>query len=382
MGARKWYKINFKTDVFKNNWIHVLILLLLYTFIVSNFGNDIFKQKFDKKLISRYFLSQDITHEVLGRRLFLSDSDVYTATGYLYAHGFDPSKYNFEHPPFIKYLFGISTLLFNNPLVAQFILGSLLLASLYVLGLNLYRDQNIAFLAGILLLFDPLFIDVSRLALLDIGQALLAILYFSSIFFNKKNYVLQGVLLGLFAGTKFWVSPLFFVSLFFVFLKCKKQLDIKVFILHLIVAFATYLALYTQSYILQDGKFNIIWHILRTFKYRIVHNDSMYFGASLVLFLTGFSQVWWGTKEWIKSIPWNIVWPVGLTLSLLNLFSDLKKRDYLKIENVVLIIPILYLLFLGVQAPFPRYFLIILPFLYLVLAKNAVSIIRKMKIFK
>ena len=48
-------------------------------------------------------LSQDIPHEVAGKRLFLSDSEIHIASGYLYALGNNPITFNFQHPPFIKY---------------------------------------------------------------------------------------------------------------------------------------------------------------------------------------------------------------------------------------------------------------------------------------
>src|SRR3989338_6950130 len=123
----------------KKTWLYITGIICLYILILFITHQNVFTATFDKSLITRYFLSQDITHEVPGKRLFLSDEDVYTATGYLYIHGEDPSQFNFEHPPFIKYLFGLSIVLFNNPLIIQVVLGALTLASLYILGLRLFK---------------------------------------------------------------------------------------------------------------------------------------------------------------------------------------------------------------------------------------------------
>ncbi len=113
------------------NWLLVFFIICFYLFSLSIQKPEIFTFKFDKTLIDRYFLSQDIPHEVPGKRLFLSDADVDLATGYLYATGSDPSLYNFEHMPLIKYLYGFSVLLFNNPYPVTVTFGMLLIVLYY-----------------------------------------------------------------------------------------------------------------------------------------------------------------------------------------------------------------------------------------------------------
>lgn len=359
--------------IFKNKLFLIPIgLVVLYLSLLSIFHKEVFTYKFDSSLIDRYYLSQDITHEVPGKRLFLSDADVYTATGYLYAHGEDPSQFNFEHPPFIKYLFGYSIVLFKNPLIIQVILGSLVLATVFLLGLKLFKNSYIGPLAALLLLTDPLFLDVSSQTLLDMGQTLLLLLYFFAIFFRKKDFVLQGILLGLFAGTKFWITPIFFIILFAAYKIYKKDFDYKTFILHLAASFGTYCLLYTRTFVANSGNFNIVWHMLRTFKYRLQHNTSSYFGSSIVLFVTGYYKAWWDTQEWLRGSSWTILWPIGLIVSSWTSVKDLI-RSKTSLSTLINIAPLGYLLFLGVQAPFPRYFLIILPFIYLGMANLAMK---------
>jgi len=353
----------------KKDWLSVSLLVVIYIILLFTFKKSVFTFKFDLGLIDKYFRSQDITYEIIDRRVFLSDADIYQATGYLYALGYDPTQWNFEHPPLIKTLFGLSILFFNNPYYLQISLGIILIFFTYYLGKKIYKQRLPAFLACLLLVTDCLFLEVSSQTLLDLGQTILLLGYFLAIFY-WKNYWLEGLFLGLFASTKFWVTPMFFIVLFALYLLLKKELKIKQFIYHLVIAFGVYTLLYWQTFIYRHGMFNIIFHWFKTMKYRFVHNTSSLPGASLIMFSTGFFQTWWGKHEFIRADSWSILWPITLVFSCLKTYALIFKRN---LKNLLGAIPFLYLVFLGVQAPFPRYFLIILPFAYLNLANLAVE---------
>ncbi len=339
------------------------IIMALYILLLLVFKRTIFSFHFDKKLLDRYFVSQDIQHEVKGR-VFLSDADVYLATGYLYATGVDPTQGNFEHPPLIKYLFGYSALVFDNPYFVQVAFGVLTIFLLYLLGQKLYKNRFVSFLACFLLLMDPLFLDASSQTLLDLGQAALLLLYIYSILFHNKNYVFQGVVLGLLSGTKFWAAPLFFVLIINLYLIYKKQFNLRKFIQHLFIAFITFSLMYLRTFIARGGFFNIVFFELKVLKFWLNHSVSSFFGSSILLFTTGFFKSWWGTKEFMIGNIWSFLWPVSLVVGIVQGSVDILKKK-ITIQTLVAFIPLCYLIFLGIQAPFPRYFLIILPFLYL-----------------
>lgn len=365
----------------RRDWFLLLFLICFYLVNLVIRKPDIFTFKFDKNLINRYFLSQDIPHEVPGKRLFLSDADVDLATGYLYAQGKDPALYNFEHMPLIKYLYGFSVVLFNNPYLVTISFGILLIILFYYFVKKNFNNLYVPFLACTLLILDPLFIDATSSTLFDLGQTLTMLLYLISVLYFKNNFIFQGITLGLFAATKFWVTPIFFVAILFLYKIYKKDFDLKKFVYHLIISFLVFAIPYTQSFILTDGRFNLIWHVLKIFKYRFQHNVSSFFGASVILFITGYLKTWWGNKQIAQAQIWSALWPLSLAISLYIGLRNFKLR---KINNefIMTIIPILYLFYLGVQAPFPRYFLIILPFLYMLTANQICVFLKKFKIFK
>src|SRR3990170_6031759 len=51
----------------------------------------------------------------------MGDEDLRTYAALEYLQGQDPSRINFEDPPLVKYLFGISYVLFANILLLQFL---------------------------------------------------------------------------------------------------------------------------------------------------------------------------------------------------------------------------------------------------------------------
>jgi len=184
----------------KQNCLFLFFIISIYFTILFIFKREIFFFRFDEDLIKRYFLSQDIPHEVAGKRLFLSDGEIYLATGILYLKGYDPSELNFEHPPLIKYLFGLSILFLKNPLITQLIFGVGILILVYLLSFRIYKNQLISLLSSLLVLIDPLFLDLSSQPLLDLGQTFFFLLYFIAIFYLPKNYLFQGLCLALFCN--------------------------------------------------------------------------------------------------------------------------------------------------------------------------------------
>ena len=343
--------------------IAILSLVVLYLVILFQSHKEIFYYKFNNELISRYMLSQDIPHEVPRKRLFLSDSEIHIASGYLYVLGNNPTTFNFQHPPFIKYLYGFSILLFKNPFIIQIIFGVALLLLTYYTSLLMFNSFLSALFSVSLLLIDPLFIDISSQALLDLGQAVFILLYFYLLLRNKKiNSILPGIILGILFASKFWTGSLFFVMIFDIYFILKKKIDLKDVVFHFITSFIVFSIIYFKTFFDMNGLFNIIFFELKTIKYWLHHSTSQFFGSSLILFLTGYIKTWWGNQSVVRNNIWSLLWPIGFISCIYQLIKNLR---LFKVNNLITLIPILYLLYLGVQTPFSRYFILILPFIYI-----------------
>lgn len=354
----------------------LFIITLGYFLMLLIFRPQVFSYAFDASLIGKYFLSQDITYEVNGKRLFLSDSDIHITTGYMYVAGSDAATYNFQHPPLLKYLYGYGSLIFNNPLLIQVGLGWLYLLLTYYIGRRVYSSQWVPLIACLLIILDPLFKDVVSQAFLDLGQGVFLLLYFVSIFFFRDKYWLQGAVLGLLIASKFWGSSLFFIFIMATYLIFTGQFKWKPYIYHWLIAFMIFALVYLPTFVYRQGKFNLIFFELKTLKYWLNHSVASVFGSSLGLFITGFYKSWWGNRQVLRSEIWSVWWPIGIFISIWVSWRQFIIKK-LTVEWLIAVIPWIYLLYLGVQAPFTRYFILILPFLYLTLTDFGYNLVKR-----
>ena len=351
--------------------IHIVFLTLIITvyLIVLFFRNpNIFSYKFDTSLVKKYLCSQDISHEPPCKRLFLSDEDIHIAAGYLYAKGSDPIVYNFQHPPLIKYLYGYSIILFHNPYFVQIGLGILFLFLTYFLSLKIFKKTQISLLACLFLIADPLFLGISSNALLDLGQGVFLLLYFLLMLFYEESFLLQGITLGLLFASKFWGGSIFFILIITLYLLYKHQFNFKRYLMHFCVAVLVFSLIYIKTFINKGGFFNIIIFELKTFKFWTHHSVTAIYGSSLFLFLTGYLKSWWGNNYFLtQGGTWSLIWPIIFIITVFRLIKLLMKKEVKK-EFLIAFIPVSYLFYLGIEAPFTRYFIIILPFFYMILA--------------
>lgn len=323
---------------------YFLIILAFVLLLLTKYPG-VFSYSFNQNTVINYLRSQDIEDPAsrIKDRLIISDSDIYSATGYLYAKGEDPTRYNFQHPPLIKYLFGFSIFLTGNPFYVQAIFGLTLLFITYFLGTKILKNQLLALVPVMLLLTDPLYGSMMTETLLDLGQAVFALAYITLIFLYPESYILQGLVLGLFAASKFWSTAIVFVILIYgykLFIK-KEKLNLKGGTLSFVVAFAVFALTYLVS--LTRG-LNMFFFLAKDLKYMLAHDSAGVFGGTILLFLKGY-----------------VLWPISLLAGIYPMFKT-KVKD---IRFFFLILPIIYLLSLSTALPFTRYFLLILPILYI-----------------
>lgn len=361
-----------------------LLITLAFGFLLLFKHPQIFRYKFNQNLIHDYLRSQDI-EDPQGKikdRVILSDSDLYIASGYLYAKGEDPTKYNFQHPPAVKYLYGFSSLVFGNPYCVQIVFGLALLFLTYFLGTKLFtlrlRSGPWLALAGTgFLLIDPVFGGMMNGALLDLGQSVFALGYTILMLFYPESYILQGLTLGLFAASKFWSTAILLVILIFAFklFVRKEKINFRKTALSFVIAFLvfslTYLRAFTQHQVGGAG-FNIFFFLAKDLRFMLAHNSAGSIGGPIILFVTGFFAPWW-QKGVIRAADWSFLWPVGLLASLVLAF----KARTRKVEFFFCLLPFTYLLLTSTQVPFTRYYIIILPYVYLSLARLFTVFIQK-----
>lgn len=347
-----------------------LIVTTLFAIFIWFFHHDSLTYRFNPNLVRNYLRSQDIEdpESKIKDRIFVSDNDIYLSAGYLYAKGESPIKYNFQHPPLTKYLFGFSTLVTGNPFWIQIFFGLTILLLTLFLGTKLFKNKLVGFVGAAFLLIDPVFGGMMNEALLDLGQAVFALSYLVLMFFYPGSYILSGVLLGFFAASKFWSTALIIVGLvyFYKLVIKKEKLDYSKILLSFVVGFLVFSATYIKAFTDAGGAFNIFTFLARDLRFMLTHNSSGVFGSPIVLFATGFFAPWWGQGV-ARAGDWFFLWPVGLWAGVFVGVREFWKstKNY---KLFFFLLPFTYLLLTSTQVPFTRYFILILPVIYLNLA--------------
>lgn len=332
----------------KSSNLKYILILTLSFFIFVFINKEKLFQTFDPDLIgvdpqvvNRYLKSQDIldVNGVIKDRVIVSDEEIYIASGYLYANGAKPIVYNFQHPPFVKYLFGISAKYFNMPLLPNIFFGAVLLFEIYLLGYLVFKNNLVGFLASILLLIDPVFKEVTNYALLDLGQMVFILGFIITTFFWKKHYIGQGILLGLAIASKFYSPVIIFLVIIYIYKILTKQFIFKKEIVALLVGFVTFSLCYIKAF-----PFNIFFVQAKIIKFMLDHNTATEWGGVLPMFFGGY-----------------FLWPILFFVNLYQLFCS----KFSGVRVLIYILPTIYYILMCFQLPFTRYFILILPFLYL-----------------
>ena len=336
--------LNPKSKNRNRNLVFIFFVLLSYSLFVFINREKLF-QRFDSETVNRYLKSQDIldTEDKIKDRIFVSDEEIYITSGFLYANGAKPTGYNFQHPPFIKYLFGLSAKYFNLPLLPNIIFAGILLIEVYLLGQLVFKNHFVGLLASLLLLVDPVFKEVTIYALLDLGQMVFILGFIISTFYLKKHWIGQGVLLGLAIASKFYTPVIIFLGIIYLFKIFTKQFVLKKELLVFVIASLVFSFTYLINF-----PFNIFFYQAKIIKFMLDHNHAVEWGGVIPMFFGGY-----------------FMWPVLFFANLYQIF----KTKYYEVSFVMFLLPAAYFLLLTFQLPFTRYFILILPFLYLSLSK-------------
>jgi len=136
-----------------------------------------------------------------------------------------PTKFMSFHPPLLPYILSVSTVMFSGDLSVfrsvSAITGSLSIVVTYFLGKKMF-DRRVGLLAGILLAFEPFYIQIGgRIAILE--PTLNLFMYLSIYFFWRgyfrtdglREMAVAGLFLGLASDTKYAALLLYLIYLVF-----------------------------------------------------------------------------------------------------------------------------------------------------------------------
>lgn len=350
----------------------IVIIFCLLAFIVQfvqviYFQRSLFTEKYDTEYWKdRYEHSQyqlPLSNRIIG------DDGLFAYSGYRLINGDNPFSINVDKPPVAKYLFGLSILLFQNPLYVVFVFGIATLIIFYFISKHFLRDGNLAVLTVTFLCLDPLFSSqfwITGLDLIQLFFLLLNILLLTKIEKLRRWSIFvalgSGLSLGLFVEVKPpIILPIIFVlETAFLFYKGFKK-EYLFFLLGLIFGV---LIPYLRFIYMGNG----ITDVLKVHKFMAsVYLQSelkAHIGAIWLTLLTGkFPNIVTGSL--INVYEWWVMWPIltllGTVMAILSFFTK-KNPVFNKGLAVFLLASLIVFTFIP---SYPRYLVLVLPFLYL-----------------
>lgn len=291
----------------------------------------------------------------------IGDDGLYAYVGWEYVNGHDPTLLNAEVPPFGKYIIGWSIILFHNQNIFALLSGILVLVSFFWLNVLLFKDKLLALIPVALFSFEPLFYTQLRAPFLDLLY--LGLLFLTFIFFLKQKYLFAMIALGLMMATKASSGTFLIVTVTLgLYLLLRHDFStLKRYLLYLPISLGVFTLCYLQFFLLGHS----FIEFLKVQKYAI---NFYAIGAKAVplsiwhIIFTGSWPTWFGTVEKVRE--WSILWPVMLVLTFISLIFLLVKKNKKTMMIVVGLWVIVYFAFLHIVPIFPRYLLLVLPFMY------------------
>lgn len=378
--AQTKLKVNKVIKFIKDKKVQKLIQIILVLVIVFNFSSTVWQHKdsyfkFDywqkfPALEKTYLNSQYVNKHPEG---WVPDEVVGLYAGGKLITGTNPVLIIPDSPPLGKYLVGLSVLIFNNGNIAILIAGVLSLILIYLIGMQILKSKLSALLPIFFLSFEPIFKNqFVYVPLLDIFQLvfLLAGFYFFNKFLTLKNnylYVILSMLfLGFFISTKFFITGIVILAAYYLVLVLNK--DIKrifrltiTFPLSILILLLTYVRVFAFGYNLHNFLGIQKWIFL-------YHKSQLILPLSIwPLLLLNRWYVWFGNKPVLSDPQWLVTWPIVTILSLVTVLAYLlNKMSKNKSIEILMAWVIIYLLFFSFGQISSRYFVILIPILYII----------------
>jgi len=318
----------------------------------------------------------------LSKRI-IGDEGLFAYAGYRLVQGDKPFSINVDKPPFGKYLIGFSILAFKNPAYYAFLFGIGCLIIFYAISINLFKDKIFALGITTILFVDPLFFTQFWKPWLDISQLFflfLNVFFVIKILSGKNSNIILSILAGLALGFFAEIKPpilfpiIFILEILFLLLR-KHFKECLLFIIGIIFG------VFIPYYIYFKEGLGIL-EILKFHKFM----TSFYLQSQIVThklaiwqtLLTGnFPDISTGLLD--KVSEWWILWPIITIMGIIQTVYILIKKNKLLIWKGISIYLLLTLLIYTFIPSYPRYLIIVLPFLYL-LSANFLNQIKNINI--
>ncbi len=386
--AQTKLKVHKVIKFLKPKRIQLFLQFFLFLIIIFNVGSTVWNlrakyfssnywQNFSS-LEKTYLGSQYVNKHPKG---WIPDETVFSYAGGKLIQGINPVLVIPDAPPLGKYIIGLSTVIFNNDSTFILLSAVLSLFFLYFLSLQIFSNKLLSLLPPFFLSFEPIFKNqLVYTPLMDIFQLVFVLcifIFFNKGILNKKSllyFFLANLFLGFFIATKFFITGFVIIASFLMVLLYNKD---KERIIKLMITLPISLLVLLLSYIRVFAFGYTFFKFLGIQKWVFLYHKSFLILPLSVWPLLLFNKwyVWFGDKPVISDGQWSFSWPILTIISIITVILYIFKKIPKKKEVEILMAWfVCYMLFMSFGQTFSRYFVILIPVLYIISLYGLVSL--------
>lgn len=303
--------------------------------------------------------------------------------GGAFLRGVNPIHIVHEHPPMGRYIIAFSILLFDNPRTIILPLLAFSLIACFLIGRIVMKNSLLALVPVAIFSNDPLFISKflysPLLEPIQLPFLLLSLYFFIRGIKDEKSFrwfALASLMVGFVISIRFFILGMTLFCAMFVYFIIKKRFN-KQFIyfvismpMSLIVLFASYTKTILDGYSL--------WQIMGVQKYIFYYHQTKLENSFSFWDLILFNRwhTWWGDRSIVRDSTWFIAWPISIFSTFIFLIvSFMKIMRMNEGEKFLSIWVLVYCGLLSIGNSTTRYFLPLVPILYILMVSFLVRII-------
>lgn len=350
----------------------------------ESFFRDGYKQSFES-FSKLYYSSQYVKKE---NPNIIPDGILESFAGGIFLKGLNPILIVHDQPPLGRYLTALSIFLFDNPSTILIPLMLASIAGIFLLGKAVLGHTLAALVPVLIFVNEPLF-----LSKLDYGPLLepiqLPFIIFALYFFikgiNKKNgylswFILTSLMLGFVISIRFFVLGAGLVLAMLLFFLWQRAFNKKLAIFLLTLPLSLIVLILSYIRTLQSGY--SVFQIFGIQKYILFYQKSKFIlpFSFWDLFLFNRWHTWWGDRSIISDSQWVVLWPISFFLIVAFLIFVFKKQMLLNSAEKILFLWVgVICLMLSTGYTSTRYFLPLVPFLYILATSFVIKVLRLKK---
>ncbi len=318
----------------------------------------------------------------------IPDDTLEAFAGGFFLNGGNPILIIHDQPPLGRYITALSIFLFDNANTLTLPLLVISLVGVFLISKLVIKNTLVSLLPVGMFANEPLFLSklnyVPLLEPIQLPFIIFALYFFVRGIIEKKSiwwFILTSFMLGFVISIRFFVLGGVLLASMLGYISIKRQLYKKTLLLLTTIPLSLLVLVLSYAKTLQAG-YNVL-QIFGIQKYILAYHKSQvsYPFSFWDLLLFNRWHTWWGSHAILQDPEWIILWPIASFLTLFYLMAVLtKKLQFFEVEKIILFWIFGYSIMLSIGETSTRYFLPILPFLYILGVSFVYKIVRLSKL--